>query len=330
MSGPRYGGRLSRHQLLGASLVELLVTVAILSLLAALILPAVMHVRRAAMASTCRLRLRDVGVALNAYEGMHQVFPGGGYDWSQRPSFFSIHTMLLPHLAEGNVYDRVNFAVGHFNHPDSRNPANSTAGGFRVAAFLCPADAGTLRAGPANSYRGNGGTLTYPVADGDTGAFALYRCLRVAEFTDGLSHTVMFGERLVGDGAEDRYDPSRDVWLLNLPISNEHPNAFYEKVCPGPPPTTAHASDPGTSWLDASVRHTLYVHVFPPNASVPDCGLSQSSLNVEGAVGARSGHAGIVHALLGDGAVRPVGDGIDRRRWTAMATRSGGEAIDGH
>ncbi len=43
------------------------------------------------------------------------------------------------------------------------------------------------------------------------------------------------------------------------------------------------------------------------------------------AVTARSYHPGLVNALLLDGSVRPVTDGIDRRVWRAFGTRSGGE-----
>ena len=309
----------------GVSLVELLVVVAIVSLLAALVAPAVMDARRAAAGATCRLRLRQIGVALAAYQELHAVYPGGGYNWSVRPSFFSVHSMLLPHLDESALYERLNFAVGHYNVPEAANAENATAAGTRVAQFLCPADAGLPRGGAANSYRGNMGSLTFATDEAENGAFSMYWCRRPADFADGLSHTAFFGERLVGDRQPRRYTPSRDVWLLELSIPNLQPNLLYRNACPAPPPLPTHASDVGGSWLDASLRHTQYRHVFVPNASVPDCALTQSILNVEGAVGARSLHPGTVHTLLGDGSVRAVGDSIDAAVWTALATRAGGE-----
>ena len=42
---------------------------------------------------------------------------------------------------------------------------------------------------------------------------------------------------------------------------------------------------------------------------------------------ARSRHPGGVHVLLGDGAVRFVGDNIDLATWRGLATRSGREAV---
>jgi hypothetical protein len=91
--------------------------------------------------------------------------------------------------------------------------------------------------------------------------------------------------------------------------------------------------------VDARTNHTGFTTVFPPNTAVAFAsggvtydidvttqreGKSATRLTYA-AVTARGYHAGLVNALLMDGAVRPVRDGIGRDLWRALGTRSGGE-----
>ena len=55
----------------GFSLVELLMTIAIIALLAGMLLPAITLIRRSAQETSCRNNLRQVGIAAFAYAGDH-------------------------------------------------------------------------------------------------------------------------------------------------------------------------------------------------------------------------------------------------------------------
>lgn len=77
---------MSRH---GFSLVELLVTLGIISVLVALLIPAVSNTRSAALSATCQSNLRQIGICLTQYasdnEGMYPPSAddatGGYYPW---------------------------------------------------------------------------------------------------------------------------------------------------------------------------------------------------------------------------------------------------------
>ena len=61
----------------GFTLVELLVVIAVVSILLSLLLPAVQNAREAARRTVCRNHLRQLGLAVMNYESVHRVFPPG-------------------------------------------------------------------------------------------------------------------------------------------------------------------------------------------------------------------------------------------------------------
>ena len=194
----------------GFTLIELLVVIAIVAILIALLLPAVQAAREAARRAQCVNNLKQIGLALANYEGVHKVLPPGyvsnfdaagndtgpGWGWA---------AMILPQMEQAPLFGAINFNLA------IEAPANQTCRLTTVAALLCPSDPAT---GPVTAVRRDLGTgaptgtlcllapanyvgvsgLSEPGPDGEG---VLYRDsdVTLADVTDGTSQTVFVGER---------------------------------------------------------------------------------------------------------------------------------------
>jgi prepilin-type N-terminal cleavage/methylation domain-containing protein len=150
----------------GFTLVELLVVIAVISILIGMVLPAVQSTREAARRTHCLDNLRNIGLACQNYESSHDRIPPGtlGFDeplrvpedvghefaddksheyfWknTQHASALSI---VLSFLDEQNVIDRIpstNFAVSHEARWIGDDPNVNVVVRSSIPVFLCPSD----------------------------------------------------------------------------------------------------------------------------------------------------------------------------------------------
>jgi prepilin-type processing-associated H-X9-DG protein len=298
--------------------------------------------RARAARAYCASRLRQLGVALAAYEAQERVFPDSADAGYEGPGKlygirrFSGFCALLPHLEADETYDLINFSRPYFVMgnvvSDGAYPiaAHQTAARRRVGVLLCPADPEPRRVefGPV-SYRANRGTTWYFSGTGsrsDNGAFRAGVFLRAADFADGLSKTAMLSEKPWGAGGPN-FRPFVGFWDTGLLATSVDE---LLAICRLPRPANARFQNRvGHVWLQPGYRFTDYNHNETPNAATPDCIQYGQGTDhpLDGAFTARSFHPGGVNVLFGDGRVDFVGSGIDRAAWRAFGTRAGGENV---
>jgi prepilin-type N-terminal cleavage/methylation domain-containing protein len=334
----------------GFTLIELLVVIAIIAVLIALLLPAVQQAREAARRTQCRNNLKQIGLAMHNYMSTHTVLPfGKGASYSGVPVYarWSQHAMILPYIEQAPLYNTIDFnyppetpgmgGVVAFM-PAFTNAARNNAAASRTAipGFMCPSDPSPSDPWQAqNNYVGNqGGWLCdrgdNPGAASDispsevqTGVFYwLSRC-SAASFTDGMSQTMMFSEKIRGQGSPD---PKSDLFVI--PAQTTLASTYSTCQTINPATATPLTSKWGYSWVMGENCCTQYNHVATPNSnSCGGTGFTGSMTNMAMQVSANSRHTGGVHAMMGDGATRFVSDNIDLNVWRALGTRAGGEAV---
>jgi prepilin-type N-terminal cleavage/methylation domain-containing protein/prepilin-type processing-associated H-X9-DG protein len=206
------------------TLVELLVVVAIIGALIGLLLPAVQAAREAGRRTQCLNQLRQLGTAANCYATDLTTFPDGLRQWFFNASVtfrgIPLFAELLPYLENKNLLANWNYINPMLNC--TQGPQSNTAP--VIPTLVCPSD--KIASNPIvdphgwtyalTSYGGNGGSRSYfpPLATAD-GVFHTtgpaseptpnQRPVRPQAITDGLSHTLLFGER-------SHYDPNYETF----------------------------------------------------------------------------------------------------------------------
>ena len=195
--------------------------------------------------------------------------------------------------------------------------------------FLCPSDG--ERPG-ATQFRANLGISIHVLPPSVTvehtsqmGAFVNGGALSPGDFADGLSNTVMFSERVLGDFQTGSYHPFRDFFADGTIHTS---TADFVRHCRNdatlnPPEQYSYA---GGSWLLGGFLNTWYTHVLTPNSRIPDCSIGPVAVDGgPGIVSARSLHRECVHAAMSDGSVRVISNTIAATIWSELGTRNGME-----
>lgn len=337
----------------GFTLIELLVVIAIIAILVALLLPAVQQAREAARRAQCKNQLKQFGLALHNYESTVSSLPPAsvivklpsGAIWTMDVSPFA---RLLPYFEQGNTYNLMNLNA-EYNDPTLYNKA---AVGRVIPLFLCPSEP---RQAPIDHAKyGKIGGNNYGFVMGDwyvwsgingspsgnpptRSAFGVNLNRRWADFTDGMSNTLLMSE-------VKNYQPYiRDCGALsqiNNPANIPSPDADPMSVAPEYSGSGCSVFDNAhTQWNEIAVHHIGVTTAWPPNKKTPggpgnqypDVDLNSQRERIGGptyaAITSRSHHAGGVHSLLGDGAVRFIASSIDGILWRALGTVASGEVV---
>lgn len=228
----------SRPARSGFTLIELLVVIAIIAILIALLLPAVQQAREAARRTQCRNNLKQIGLAMHNYHDVHSALPAGwiGIDLStgnadiEGRNGWCWASKILPYIDQANVYNQINFQLA------VEDPANLIPRKTILSSFRCPSNAiaeltwtitdGTndLAELSLSNYPGVFGTSEIHACEGNPapfqcsgeGMFYHNSSLRFSNVIDGLSNTIMVGERKI------RHDPDwHTTWTGVVPTGEE-------------------------------------------------------------------------------------------------------------
>jgi prepilin-type processing-associated H-X9-DG protein len=280
-----------------------LVTIAIIGILLALLLPAVQAAREAARRTHCANNLKQIGLAFETHHSSLSYFPTAGTDWGAAPTYLGGAPavgsqqgagwgfQILPHLEEETVWKG--------GGASTENDRQRAAVGALVPAFFCPTRRAPMSVAYADSYISQGAEdlVTHALSDyaannldDGSGAIRANRFggpLKLADITDGSSKTLLIGEKRL------------NVYFLGE-TGRSDDNEGY----------TA-----GNDW--DTMRNSNY-------APLPD---AHEGSGERGFAEFGSSHSSIFNVVFADGSVRAIGFPIDATVFSLLGMRADGQAV---
>ncbi|MBX3444788.1 MAG: DUF1559 domain-containing protein [Planctomyces sp.] len=282
----------------GFTVVEVLTVTAILGLLMSLLVVAVQKSRATARRLQCANNLKQIGIAVEACVAASGEYP------------------TYSHKAWADISRALGLPVRD-DHPSP----------MQVPVYKCPGeDYPNAAQQGERSYTMNAGTHFRSADQYRDGYMTDSKPRPSSAFTDGLSQTAFFSERLItSPGDTDPQvlaQPQRYLWWTP---------AVIERTPGNEPAVIQDCETNRTSQLPYRYWSTSYGggydHRLPPNR--PGCwnGPFPDAYRHDATAPASSNHSGGVNVLYGDGHVSFVSDAVDITIWRALGTINGGESV---
>ncbi|UUO07681.1 DUF1559 domain-containing protein [Blastopirellula sp. J2-11] len=316
------------------TLVELLVVIAIIGVLIALLLPAVQQAREAARRMSCSNQLKQLGLAMHNYHDTYRALPArvGGTDYQLKR--LSGWIGILPFIEEKALYDRIASGDGVEPSFGPRPWRDFAPFETQVQKLICPSE--TEEAINPDKYDGKG-SANYAFSIGDCcrysldhqayesrGVFSFYNYCNFKKITDGLSNTVMLGEKGLGT---DEKNLIGGIVVTGSPWVVNDQDGINPGICQAMrplgkryPTSTETANFNGRRWSDGAVNLQGFCTILAPNS--PSCSRKTNDWS-ESITTASSYHPGGANAVFCDGSVSFIPETIDTGDLSKMAPQSG-------
>ncbi|MDG1810115.1 MAG: DUF1559 domain-containing protein [Pirellulaceae bacterium] len=350
---------MSNRRKTGFTLIELLVVIAIIGILVSLLLPAVQQVREAARRTQCTNNVKNLMVAMTAYEARRGKLPPGinpnpnsvtsGFNWSWG-------TYVLTDLEQDNLAKILKPQAGYLNQRLNPGSAGNSAAEAELVAqaletplaiFRCPSDTGPNLNEERNYFlpsahpRGSGplqGALSNYVVCNNTGAVKYPAAPTIISsgpyndvFSGGLYYEAL-GSFVGGESRRNRdfKDGSSNTLLLS--------ERAYDNVGPSDPA----AAIPGAALVYASRKvesldltgdaQGYDIGTYEPFRGMSDVAFGGYSLindtdSFAKKQGVSSFHQGVIVTGWGDGSVRLVADEVEQSPGTPNVTSPFAQAL---
>lgn len=311
----------------GFTLVELLVTIAIIGILIGMLLPAVQVVRESARRTQCLNNVKQQALALLNDESSRGHFPVG----VKYPAMVMWSAYVLPHIEQDTIYDSLELAGdteadGILNW-SSVGSANDAAIKTIVPQFQCPSHGGqntyeaswgvagrehsnyiACASGKISRESGSQGDHVMPLIGEEDpkrsdGVFFVNSKVGFKDISDGSSTTLLIGEaisdfRIAGDDFDGRPNVVDHCYIGSHYLSDYSTDANENSECLG-------------------------------SSGVPINAFLMEDLDIDSKeMSFSSNHPGGVVVSFVDGHVRFVDETIDATTWSALGTRGEHDRVD--